>query len=145
MGSIFSCYSTPCVFFNFKNSLIQPKPTEIYECEELSKNEQTDAVDFSNFRIHQENDTHTYLDGSVKFKLGFSRLPGRVYLEHYVRGKWIIQIFDRTYMDMCISFHNPVEIFYNQSKHFPNCPIKSGVSRNLKYLKYFNFQKKNLC
>lgn len=60
-------------------------------------------------------------------------MPGRVYLEHYVRGKWIVQIFDRTYIDMCVTFHNTGEIFYNQTKHFPNCPIESGVSRNFEH------------
>ena len=62
------------------------------------------------------------------FLKGFVRLPGRVYTEQYVRGKWITQLFDRQYMDMCVAFHNPAEPFYNQTKSFPNCPLVSGVS-----------------
>ena len=75
----------------------------------------------------------------MKFLNGFTRLPGRIYVEQYVRGKWVIQIFDRKYMDMCFTFHNPTEPFYNQTNHFPRCPVKAGVWRKfLVYLLKFN-------
>ncbi|KAL7012763.1 hypothetical protein ACKWTF_015029 [Chironomus riparius] len=100
---------------------------KIYECEDIPKYNKIESVDYSNFKIYHENDTHTFLNGSVKFMTGFARLPGRVYTEQYVRGKWIVQLFDRQYVDMCVAFHSPTEPFFNQTRSFPSCPVMPGT------------------
>lgn len=82
----------------------------------------------SQLKLYSENDTHTFLNGIVKFKKGFDVLPGRFYAEKFDRGQWFIQVFDRSYADLCAAFHDPSQPFYNYCKHFPNCPLKSGVS-----------------
>jgi len=47
-----------------------------------------------------ENDITTFINGTWKFtKPVESPWPMRVFAEHYVRGEWLIQAYDRSYKD----------------------------------------------
>ena len=97
-------------------------------CTELPKHLRAGVIDVSNLKLHAENDTHTFLNGSVKFRRGFNALPGRFYAEMFDRGQWFIQALDRSYPDFCSAFHDPTQPFYSYCKHFPKCPHFKGVS-----------------
>ncbi|KAL7038809.1 hypothetical protein ACKWTF_009699 [Chironomus riparius] len=101
-------------------------------CTEPAKNMRANIIDATQLKIHSENDTHTFLNGTVKFRKGFEVLPGRFYAEMFDRGQWFIQAFDRSYPDLCTAFRDPTQPFYNYCKHFPMCPHKTGFDWNFK-------------
>ena len=55
----------------------------------------------------------------------------RIFAEHYIRGEWLVQAYDRHYKDFCESIKNPVEPWYYATKDLKQCPIPGGVSKNL--------------
>lgn len=75
------------------------------------------------------NDTHTFLDGKWKIIEDLdSPWKGRLTMEKYTQGQWLVQGFDRKYDDICPTLHSPAEPIYNVFKNVPGCPSKAGVS-----------------
>jgi len=116
LTTIYFLFRNFCLFADYEN------------CTEVANNLRADVIDISQLKIHTENDTHSFLNGSLKFQRGFDVLPGRFYAEKFDRGQWFIQAYDRSYPDLCSAFHDPTQPFYNYCKHFPMCPQKTGVS-----------------
>lgn len=87
--------------------------------------------DFSNTELIPENDTHTFINGSVK-SLDDIKAPilTLITAEYYTRGEWVMRAFNRTYPDFCFSMKNPIEPWYYVTKDWGSCPYKSGVSRS---------------
>ncbi|XP_070501614.1 uncharacterized protein [Chironomus tepperi] len=99
---------------------------QIERCAEY-KGMEANIVDTSDMEIHIENDTHAYFNGQLKFNDNIKSLPTHLYAEHYDRGQWITQVFDRTYDDMCLTAHDKSQPFYPNLNSFPECPLESGT------------------
>ena len=100
--------------------------TEFEDCTEGS--ESARVFDFSNFELVPVNDTHTFTNGSWKFLHRLqSPWRGSMITEKYVRGEWLMQAFSRQYSDICATFHNPLEPFYDFTKDMVGCPAEKGV------------------
>ena len=52
---------------------------------------------------------------------------GSLTTEKYIRGEWLMQALSRKYDDICTSFHNPLEPFYDFTKDMVGCPAEKGV------------------
>jgi hypothetical protein len=55
-----------------------------------------------------------------------------------------MQAISRQYADICASFHNPLEPFYDFTKDMAGCPAEKGVGFNLlkdSFFKFFLLQK----
>ena len=87
-----------------------------------------ETFDYSDFHIIPENDTHTFINGSLKALLDI-KTPWyiHVHTEHYERGKWLLQAFTRTYKDFCPEFKNPLQVWYYITKNYEGCVIPKGV------------------
>ena len=120
-------------------SLKKISSTVIEDCSEGSENAR--VIDFSNFKLVPVNDTHTYTNGSWKFLRPLqSPWHGSLKTEKYIRGEWLMQALSRQYADICESFHNPLEPFYDFTKDMDGCPAEKGVGLNFLmdlFLKYF--------
>lgn len=76
------------------------------------------------------NDTHTFVDGKWKILQDLkSPWKGRLTMEKYTQGQWLVQGFDRKYDDICSSLKNPAEPVYDVFKSVPGCPSEAGVSQ----------------
>jgi hypothetical protein len=86
-------------------------------------------MDFSNFEVYAEDDTHYFLNGSIKFNADVKApWKSRVINQKFIQNEWVMQAYDRKFEDFCSSIHNPMEPWYNSLKHVPKCPYKKGVS-----------------
>lgn len=84
--------------------------------------------DYSNLQIIPENDTHTFLNGSVKFLREMSdSWHLHLHTEHYERGQWLPQAYVQDIADYCKEMHNPVQPWYYATKDFKGCPIPKDV------------------
>ena len=85
--------------------------------------------DASNFEIIPENDTHTFLNGSLKVLVDISS-PWflHTHLEHHVQGKWLLQAFTKNISDFCPELKSPLQPWYYATKNLKGCPIPAGVS-----------------
>lgn len=115
LNTIYFLIHNFCLFADYEN------------CTEVANNLRADVIDVSQFKIHTENDTHSFLNGSLKFQRGFEVLPGRFYAEKFDRGQWFIQAYDRSYPDLCSAFHVSTQPFYNYCKHIGKCVHKKPV------------------
>jgi hypothetical protein len=98
-------------------------------CDEYSGDKLANMFDMSSIRLIPESDTLTFLNGTLKFLKDMNMKWGvRVYTEHRVQGSWVIQAFDRKYIDMCESMKNALEPFHPYVKDKKPCPLKAGVS-----------------
>lgn len=91
-------------------------------------NQTANVVDTSQIELYPENDLDLFINGTVKLLQSFSKVPGRMYFERYIRGKWHQEVLNRKYPDLCFSLFNPMEPFYETTKDFPRCPFNAGVS-----------------
>ena len=85
--------------------------------------------DYTNFQIIPINDTHTVLNGYVKFLKGITA-PWHVHwhTEQYERGHWLQRGYVQDIRDFCKEVHNPVQPWYYVTTNFKGCPIPAGVS-----------------
>ena len=94
--------------------------------------------DYSNFKIIPENDTHTFMNGTMKHLVDVkSPWAMHVHTEHYERGEWLLQAFTKNFTDFCPDFKNPIQPGYYVTKNLKGCPAPAGVSQNKIYIFIF--------
>lgn len=128
------CLVTP-VFYdgNFKNSLkllvlINLIFPEIKDC---SKEMEVAGgiADLSKFQIISTDDTHTYINGTIKFNADIKQpWKAKLFSEKYDRGQWVVDILDRNVDDACQKMTDPMSPLYMYEYDQPRCPIKPGVN-----------------
>lgn len=119
------CWTTilcwPKLIFNINSTAIESCTTA---------DEKAGFLDYSNFKIHIENDTHSYINGTWKFLKDIQRpWMFTMFSEKNTRGQWIVEVFNRKVPDMCLELHNPTQPWYYVFKHVPGCPLVAGVSQ----------------
>ena len=67
------------------------------------------------------------MNGSWVFSQGLAA-PWRaeIQCQMYDRGEWVVRAV-KTYFDLCLGLHNPLETGYFITKFIPACPIKVDV------------------
>lgn len=84
--------------------------------------------DISDLKIIPENDTHTFINGTMKHLVEIkSPWTMHVHMEHYERGQWLLQAFTKNFTDFCPEFRNPMQPWYYATKHLKGCPYPVGV------------------
>lgn len=56
-----------------------------------------------------------------------------MFTERYIRGQWIVEVFNRKLPDMCPELHNRIQPWYYFFKDVSPCPVAAGVSFWSKY------------
>lgn len=87
-------------------------------------------LNVSNLYIHAENDTHSFLNGSLTFmKEVISPWKLHVFFQKKMRGEWVLDAVDRTYSDFCDKIGDSEDKLYFLTKDLPKCPYVVGVSK----------------
>jgi len=102
-------------------------------CDDLVDVQEINAVDTSNLKIIRANDTHAFYNGSIKFLIGFKKLPGRFFYEKFHNGEWLMSGFSGRYGNFCFTYHDRTQPFFYYMDHFPKCPVEAGVSLILRF------------
>ncbi|KAG5680217.1 hypothetical protein PVAND_009742 [Polypedilum vanderplanki] len=86
------------------------------------------AVDFSKFKYIPVNDTHTFINGSLKFLVDVNP-PWKIRYgtERKYGSIWDVTGYDKTYRDLCAIMWNPMEPPYIYTKKQQKCPYKAGT------------------
>jgi hypothetical protein len=99
------------------------------KCDEYLGDKEAKMFDMSSIQLIPQNDTHTFLNGTIKFLQDMKqKWRTRVYTEKKVQGQWLMQAFDRTYDDLCVSMFSPLEPFHKYVKDMKKCPLQAAVS-----------------
>ncbi|XP_055611663.1 uncharacterized protein LOC129758224 [Uranotaenia lowii] len=85
------------------------------------------SMDFSGMEIIREEDGTIIADGKVKVLKDFN-VPMKIYYytKKLERGAWNRGLLSRLVPDFCATMNNPVEPWYNVTRHLPPCPFKAG-------------------
>lgn len=104
------------------------------ECDDL-KIPNDGIIDFSKIELIPVNDTHTFINGVIKFPKG-AKEPWKVhiYAEIYERSEWLKQAVNHHADNVCSTMFNPLYPSYPWTKTFPGCPLAENVS--LKHSKF---------
>ncbi|KAL7013996.1 hypothetical protein ACKWTF_015690 [Chironomus riparius] len=100
---------------------------DIVACNDLVPGEEINAIDTTNLKVIRVNDTHSFYNGSMKFLIGFDKLPGRIFYEKYHQGEWLMFGFSGRYGNFCFTYHDRTQPFYYYMDHFPKCPVEDGT------------------
>jgi hypothetical protein len=85
-------------------------------------------MDFSEMELYPENDTHTFVNGSLRYRKEMKApLTALFTCEFYMRGEWVMRSCNRSFFDFCASFHMPQEGWFYYTKDYKGCPWKIGV------------------
>lgn len=67
----------------------------------------------SDFEMISTDDTHTYINGTLKFISDIKQpWKGKIYSEKYDRGQWVINVLDRKYDYICGKIPDPMSPLY---------------------------------
>lgn len=110
-------------------SKLVPIIDELYEiC--VEPEESAEIFDFSGLQIIVEDDTHVYLNGTLRLKNEI-KAPWEaiVSLEKFDRDQWNIQGMYKKIPDFCLEIQNPLMPWYRYSSRFKkkHCPFPAGV------------------
>ena len=85
-------------------------------------------LDLSKFQIISTDDTHTYVNGTIKFNAEIKKpWKAKLFSQKYDRGQWVVDILDRNVDDGCQTMRDPMSPLYMYQYDQPACPIKPGV------------------
>jgi hypothetical protein len=88
------------------------------------------GLDMSEFELIAESDTEVALNGSIKFMRKVeSTIPCEVYIEKFIRGQWVKELYDKKFNDLCEAIDNPRNAFYKKFEKQKRCPLDVGVKK----------------
>lgn len=90
--------------------------------------ERADYFDLDKLEVIVESDYDVFLNGTFRFNKEIKSWNAHFYTEEFYRNEWTRRLVDRKVADFCKVIHSPTELWYNQMKKQPGCPIKAGVN-----------------
>lgn len=120
------------IFFHCVCAKILILPEEgIEKCSEYAD---VDAKYFNvdNVSIIVESDFEIFVDGSAKIMKPLkSPWKSEYFAEQLNRNEWVRSPIQKKFNDLCLNFHNPLELWYQFTKNLPGCPFASQVNVTL--------------